>query len=119
MVKAAKQVHSNHNPTQVELDATSNTSNTLKYESIRDLQNRFSLNKAEVKELFGISESTQFRYEKHNRVLKPAIADRLERFNRICQQARELFEEENETQRWLTTPKSALLRRDTFEGDRY
>ncbi len=108
MVKAAKQVHSNHNPTQVELDATSNTSNTLKYESIKDLQNRFSLDKAEVKELFGISESTQFRYEKHNPVLKPAIADRLERFNRICQQARELFEDENETQRWLTTPKSAL-----------
>lgn len=33
MVKAAKQVHSNHNPTQVELDATSNTSITLKYET--------------------------------------------------------------------------------------
>jgi len=44
---------------------------------------RFFLGRADVKHLFGISESTQFRYEKQNPVLKSAIADRLERFNQL------------------------------------
>lgn len=58
-------------------------SRSLRYEVINDVSKRFSLNKADIKQLFGISESTQFRYEKHNLVLKPAIAERLECFNRI------------------------------------
>lgn len=61
-----------------------------------------------MKQLFGISESTQFRYEKQNPILKDAVADRLQRFNRIVQQALELFEDEVETKRWLSTPKAAL-----------
>lgn len=84
------------------------TAPTWKYESIKDISHRFSLDKGDVKQLFGISESTQFRYEKQNPVLKPAVADRLERFNRIYRQARELFEDENETQRWFTSPKATL-----------
>ena len=84
------------------------TSATWRYESIKDISNRFSLDKGDVKQLFGISQSTQFRYEKQNPVLKPAVADRLEWFHRIYRQAQELFEDESETQRWLTEPLVAL-----------
>ncbi len=79
-----------------------------KYASIKEIAKRFDLDKTEIKQLFGISESTQFRYEKQNPVLKIAIADRLERFNRIAKQALELFENEAETRRWLSTTKTAL-----------
>ena len=79
-----------------------------KYQSIKEVVKRFDLDKTDVKQLFGISESTQFRYEKQNPILKDAVADRLERFNRIAQQALELFEDEVETKRWLSTPKTAL-----------
>lgn len=87
---------------------TSKARTSYSYAAIRDISNRYSLGKAEVKQLFGISEATQFRYEKQNPELKPAIADRVQRFNRIVDQARELFEDEAETQRWLSTPKVAL-----------
>lgn len=46
--------------------------------------------------------------KKENPVLKPAVVDRLERFKRILKQAVELFEDEEEALRWLSTPKSAL-----------
>lgn len=109
MVQATKQVRSNQNLAQSKKQATTSAqSNGLRYESIKQISNRFSLDKADIKQLFGISESTQFRYEKQNSVLKPAIADRLERFNRIYKQASELFEDESELERWLSTPKAAL-----------
>lgn len=109
MVQAAKQRRSNQNLAQSKKQATTSAqSNGLRYESIKQISNRFSLDKADIKQLFGISESTQFRYEKQNSVLKPAIADRLERFNRIYKQASELFEDESELERWLSTPKAAL-----------
>jgi putative toxin-antitoxin system antitoxin component (TIGR02293 family) len=68
----------------------------------------FSLDKAQIRNLLGISESTQFRYERQNPILKAAIADRMKRFNRICAQALELFEDKDETHRWLLTSKVAL-----------
>lgn len=105
MINAAKQVFPDRQPVQ---QTAQEASSSLRYEVIKDISQRFSLSKADVKQLFGISESTQFRYEKQNPVLKSAIADRLERFNRIYQQARELFEDETETQRWLSTPKVGL-----------
>lgn len=109
MAQAAKQLRSDQKPDQLNKQtATSSQSNSLRYEAIKQISNHFSLDKTDIKQLFGISESTQFRYEKQNAVLKPAIADRLERFNRIYQQASELFEDESETQRWLSTPKAAL-----------
>lgn len=109
MVEVTKQVRSDQKPEHVKKQATTSTqSNGLRYEAIKHISNCFSLDKADVKQLFGISESTQFRYEKQNSILKPAIADRLERFNRIYQQALELFEDEYETQRWLSTPKATL-----------
>ncbi len=80
-----------------------------KYDSIKKIAKYFDLNKTEIKQLFGISQSTQFRYEKQNPVLKIAVVDRLERFNRIIKLALELFEDEDETKRWLSTPKIALL----------
>ncbi len=109
MVKAGKQIQLGQKPAKVsQQDATSSVPSALKYQSIKEVSKRFFLGRADVKHLFGISESTQFRYEKQNPVLKSAIADRLERFNRICQQALELFEDEAETQRWLSTPKVTL-----------
>lgn|GEM_PF-1465230 len=110
MVKAAKQVDLDQKTTRIRAQGATrdSTVTALRYQSIKNASERFALGRADVKHLFGISESTQFRYEKQNPVLKPAIADRLERFNRICQQALELFEDETETQRWLSTPKVAL-----------
>lgn len=79
-----------------------------KYETVKNISHRFSLDREAVRTILGISESTQFRYEKNNPILKPALADRLERFQRITQQAVELFEDEVEAKRWLSTPKKTL-----------
>lgn len=85
MVEAAEQVR-RERLTQTEVrDVAIEDSRDWRYEAIAEAQKRFSLNKADIKQIFGISESTQFRYEKRNPVLKPAIADRLERFHRIYQ----------------------------------
>jgi putative toxin-antitoxin system antitoxin component (TIGR02293 family) len=78
------------------------------YEMVKDLSQRFHVQKGTMRQILGISESTQARYERKNAVLKTAIADRLERFQRITQQALELFEDEEETQRWLSSPKDGL-----------
>lgn len=80
----------------------------IKYESIRDVAAHFRLSRTDVKNIFGIAERTQFRYEKDNPVVKPAVVDRLGRFNRIFKQAVDLFEDEAEAWRWLSTPKSVL-----------
>jgi putative toxin-antitoxin system antitoxin component (TIGR02293 family) len=80
----------------------------LTYQVVKASLQRFSLDKAQIRNLLGISESTQFRYEKQNPVLKTAVADRMERLNRIYAQALELFEDEDETHRWLLTAKVAL-----------
>ena len=80
----------------------------LQYETVKNISRRFQVRKDTMREILGISESTQARYERKNAVLKPAIADRLERFQRITQQALELFEDETETQRWLSSAKDGL-----------
>ncbi|CAA9590348.1 hypothetical protein AVDCRST_MAG81-5060 [uncultured Synechococcales cyanobacterium] len=109
MLKATKQGRQAQKQTVVKQKvSTGNTQTAYRYEVVKDISNRYSLGKAGVKQLFGISEATQFRYEKQNSTLKPAISDRVERFNRIVNQAKELFEDEVETQRWLSTPKDAL-----------
>ena len=79
-----------------------------KYRVVRELSKRYGINRQAVQNILGISESTQFRYEKHNPELKLSIADRWARFERLVRQAEELFEDEQETQRWLSTPKQAL-----------
>ena len=81
---------------------------TLSYREVKDISQRFSISKKNMRTILGISESTQFRYEKNNPQLKPSIADRFERFQRIINQANQLFEDPQETKRWLSTPKDAL-----------
>lgn len=54
--------------------------------------------------------------ERGNPELKPSLADRWARFERIVQQAEELFEDQSETQRWLSTPKKALNNRTPLEA---
>ena len=106
MVKATTQVDS-FSAIAVGKQQDASTSDK-KYDFIKEIAKRFDLNKTDIRYLFGIPESTQFRYEKHNPVLKIAVVDRLERFNRIIKLALELFEDETETKRWLSTPKNLL-----------
>lgn len=80
----------------------------LSYQTVQEIAARYQINRAGVRQLLGISESTQFRYEKNNPILKPILADRWARFERILRQAEDLFEDPWETHRWLTTPKTAL-----------
>jgi len=62
------------------------------------------LGRADVKHLFGISEV-------HSSVMKAKSSPKISNcrstraFQSVCQQALELFEDEAETQRWLSTPK--------------
>lgn len=83
-------------------------SSQLSYAMVKQLSDLYQIDRAVVRQILGISESTQFRYEKKNPVLKPNLADRWSRFERILQQAEQLFEDQNETQKWLSTPKVDL-----------
>ncbi len=80
----------------------------MTYDSIQSFGASYQLNRLQIRNILGISESTQFRYEKRNPLLKPNLVDRWLRFEKIVQQAEELFENHIETQRWLSTPKVAL-----------
>lgn len=44
------------------------------------------------------------------------LPDRGERIQRITRQARDLFEDEGETRRWLSTPKEALEGKTPLEA---
>lgn len=80
----------------------------LRYQSVLDFASHLGLNREDIKTILSISPSTQFRYQKDNPVLKPAVVDRFERLERIYYQALDLFEDEAETRRWLSTPKDSL-----------
>ncbi len=82
--------------------------NQLQYQTVKEAASRYGLNRHSIRDILGISESTQFRYEKNNPVLKPHQCDRWARFTRIVEQAFDLFEDETETKRWLSTPKNDL-----------
>ncbi len=84
------------------------TADLVRYDAILAISKQFKLDSTEIQRLFDISRRTQFRYEKENPVLKPAILDRLHRLQRIYQQAFELFEDKNVAIEWLTTPKQNL-----------
>ncbi|MGK7950253.1 MAG: antitoxin Xre/MbcA/ParS toxin-binding domain-containing protein [Xenococcaceae cyanobacterium] len=88
----------------------------LQYQTVRDKASRYGLDRNGIRNILGISESTQFRYEKHNPVLKPHQIDRWARFSRIAEQAFDLFEDETETKRWLSTPKNYLEGRTPIEA---
>ena len=110
MVKSAALIQASPNKkrTPTSVNSVSIKPQGLTYKAAKTSLERFSLDKVQIRNLLGISESTQFRYERQNPVLKLAIADRLERFNRICAQALELFEDKEETHRWLLTAKVTL-----------
>ncbi|MBW4532632.1 MAG: DUF2384 domain-containing protein [Pleurocapsa minor HA4230-MV1] len=87
----------------------------INYASIQQLASEYRLNRLQMRHILGISESTQFRYEKRNPLLKPNLVDRWLRFSKIVRQAQELFEDQIETQRWLSTPKIALENKTPLE----
>ena len=78
------------------------------YQSVMDLANRLDLNREVVREILGVSESSQFRYEKNNPKLKTNLADRWSRVVKTVELAEELFEDDEEIKKWLSTPKAAF-----------
>ena len=58
-----------------------------------------------ISRILGVSQNTQISREKTNAVLESTLAYRVEC---LIQKALDLFEDEAETQRWLSTPKEAL-----------
>lgn len=78
------------------------------YQSVIKLANKLKLTREQIRTILGISESTQFRYEKSKPILKPNLEDRWSRLIYVVELAQELFENEPEIQRWLSTPKETL-----------
>ena len=78
------------------------------YISVMELAARLQLSREQVRGILGISESTQFRYEKNQPILKPNLWDRWSRLIKVVELARDLFEDQSEIHRWLSTPKNAL-----------
>lgn len=88
----------------------------LSYEAIKQTSRSYNIDRTSVRDILGISESTQFRYEKKNPVLKSNLVDRWARFERILKQAEEVFENKVETQRWLSTAKTDLEGKTPIEA---
>ncbi len=80
----------------------------VKYHVLDKVANTYRLDSQQKAAIFGVPVRTQARYKKDDAALKPLVVDRLERFNRITQQAIDLFEDEAEAQKWLSTPKVSL-----------
>ena len=78
------------------------------YQTVINLANKLNLDRGRVRAILGISESSQFRYEKNNPVLKPNLCDRWSRLVKTVQLAEDILEDEAEIRRWLSTPKSTL-----------
>ena len=81
---------------------------TVRYETLHEIAARFDLNVRQKQLLFGISPRTQARYKQSNPELNPLVADRLSRFQRLTDLAVEVFEDELEAKRWLSSPKANL-----------
>ena len=88
----------------------------LSYKAVEKTSRIYLIDRISVRRILGISESTQFRYEKKNPLLKPNLVDRWARFERVLKQAEELFENRTETQRWLSTPKTDLNGKTPIEA---
>jgi putative toxin-antitoxin system antitoxin component (TIGR02293 family) len=78
------------------------------YRSVLKLAKKYQLDREQIRIILGISESTQFRYEKNNPILKPNLWDRWSRLLRIVELAQNLFEDDEEIQRWLANSHKAL-----------
>ena len=81
---------------------------TADYQAVMDLADRLNLDRERVRAILGISESSQFRYEKNNPTLKPNLCDRWSRLIRVVELAEDILEDEAEVRRWLSAPKSVL-----------
>jgi putative toxin-antitoxin system antitoxin component (TIGR02293 family) len=88
----------------------------VKYHTLHQVANTYGLDSQQKAEIFGVPVRTQARYRKDDTVLNPLIVDRLERFKRITQQAIDLFEDESEAQKWLSTPKARLNHQTPFSA---
>ena len=82
-------------------------SHSSDYQAVIKLADRLNLNRERVRAILGISESSQFRYEKNNPTLKSNLSDRWSRLVKIVELAENLFEDDAEIERWLSTPKAA------------
>lgn len=83
-------------------------SNHLRYNTLEQTAEFFQLDSNLRQQIFGISPRNQARLRKDNAILNPLIVDRFNRFNRITQQAINLFEDTNRALKWLQTPKDSL-----------
>jgi putative toxin-antitoxin system antitoxin component (TIGR02293 family) len=84
------------------------TSDPLRYNTIEETAERFQLDSNLRQQIFGISPRNQARLRKDNAILNPLVVDRFNRFNRITQQAINLFEDTEKALQWLQTPKNSL-----------
>jgi putative toxin-antitoxin system antitoxin component (TIGR02293 family) len=82
--------------------------NPLRYQILEQTAERFGIDSNLRQQIFGISPRNQARLRKDNGILNPLIVDRLNRFNRITQQAINLFEDAPRAIAWLQTPKNSL-----------
>jgi putative toxin-antitoxin system antitoxin component (TIGR02293 family) len=80
----------------------------LRYNTIEETAERFQLDSNLRQQIFGISPRNQARLRKDNAILNPLVVDRFNRFNRITQQAINLFEDTDRALKWLQTPKNSL-----------
>lgn len=87
----------------------------VSYESVQEIGKKYQIDRLYLRNILGISESTQFRYEKKNPILKDNLADRWARFVKVLNLAEDLFADEGEIQRWFSTPKIALSDRTPLE----
>jgi putative toxin-antitoxin system antitoxin component (TIGR02293 family) len=83
-------------------------SDVPRYDDLDRVADSFGLDTVLKQHIFGISPRNQARLKKDNGRLNPLIADRLNRFRRITQQAIDLFEDVDRAKEWLQTPKNAL-----------
>lgn len=88
----------------------------VRYHILQHVANTYELDSRQKEAIFGIPVRTQARYKKNDSILSPLIIDRLERFKRITQQAINLFEDEEEAKKWLSTPKVSLHNKTPFEA---
>jgi putative toxin-antitoxin system antitoxin component (TIGR02293 family) len=82
--------------------------NILRYNTLEQAAELFGLDSNLRQQIFGISPRNQARLRKDNAILNPLIVDRFNRFNRITQQAINLFEDTDRAIQWLQTPKNNL-----------
>lgn len=84
-------------------------SKPLRYRTLERMAENFGLDRHLRQQIFGISPRNRARLRKDNGILNPLVVARLNRFNRITQQASGLFEDRQGAMKWLQTPKHSLV----------